>query len=255
MSEALDGEEGHDTEVESGNIEAEARKMGWVPEEEFKGERKPKRFKTAQEFVDDTEQISPHFKRLLADKDKEYEARFDRLGKVLKRQYDADLADIRTAQKAAAKDGDDEEFDRLEAEKTKLISQGPEAAAGAVPDLIVQFKERNTWYETDIDMAEIADAYSQKLLRDNPNLPLADNLKKTEAKLKAMFPDKFGKPAARRHADVDGGSENGGGSPSKKGKGWADLPPEFKKAYANFDPRIKKNLTQEKYAEQVWSVE
>lgn len=238
------------------DYEADARKMGWVPEEEFKGERRPVRFKTAQEFVEDTDHLSPHFKKLLDEQTKGFEERLSRLDKsnkiaqqLLERQFQTDLAAITAAQKVAAKDGDDEEFDRLEAVKSNLTK--PDAQDGP-PPAFIDFKERNPWYEADVEMAEIADAYSQKLYRDNPKLPFEDNLKKTEAKIKATFPDKF-KPKSNGHANVDGGSENGGDGPRKTTKGWSDLPPEAKKAWTGFDDRIKKSLTQDKYAKQYWS--
>ncbi len=256
MVDVIDGEASHDTEADSGNIEAEARKMGWVPEAEFKGERKPRRFKTAQEFVDDTESISPHFKRLLADKDKEYEARFDRLGKVLKRQYEADLSEITVAQKAAAKDGDDAEFDRLEAEKTKLIKQGPEASEQS-PD--EEFQKRNEWYGSDTRLTAMARGISQTIMADyhkknNRIMPQDEMFKAVEDEVKASadYREKYGK-TTQRHASVDGGGENGGDPPRKRGKGWGDLPPEAKRAWNGYDARIKKSLTQDKFADQYWS--
>ena len=224
MTDEISGAEGPEitpTEdaVPARDYESEARKMGWIPEVEFTAKKPGRTPKTAKEFVEDTDRISPHVKRMI---DAEVGDRVAKLEKVqqntikmMERQFQEDLANIRTAQKAAAKSGDEAEFDRLEEQKTNLIKQGPEAAEPAAePPVITEFKARNRWYETDADMAEIADAYSQKLYRENEKLPLSENLKRTEAKMKAMFPEKFGPKRLNGHASVDGGGENPGGNRS-----------------------------------------
>ena len=221
MTDEISGVEGPETTqtedaVPARDYETEARKMGWVPEAEFTAKKPGRLAKSAQKFVEDTDSISPHVKRII---DAEVGERVGRLEKVqqntirmMERQFQEDLTNIRTAQKAAAKDGDDAEFDRLEEQKSNLIKQGPDAAATTEePPALVEFKAKNPWYESDVELAEIAEAYSQKLNRDNPRLPFPDNLKKTEAKIRSMFPEKFETKKPNGHANVDGGGENPGG--------------------------------------------
>lgn len=209
--------------------EAEARVSGWVPEEEFKGDKRPAKFLSAEEFVRRGEEITPFIKRENQRLKEELEAerkataeRFARMEKMqaetLKRQADAHKAEldrIKAQKREAAAAGDVKEFDRLEAAQADLEKKAPKADAPPpeVPPALLKFKEANPWYETDSDLTDFALAVSQRLAQDNPAITLEDNLRQTVERVKKAFPHKFEegkkettKPAANGHAAVDGGS-------------------------------------------------
>lgn len=222
------------------NFESEAREMGWVPETEFKGDKD--RWKPAQKFVEDGEKILPivrsQLKRTqdeLAKKDVEFTKRLERMERMsnttierLKTQHAAELNRIQSAKEAAVEAGDIAEYrklDKQERDLSKETFETPEPVKQADPESI--FKEKNPWYGEDEDLTAFANGFSQELLRKNPNISLEDNLKQTEAKVKAAFPGKFStKSAANGHAAVDGGGDFPGSS-QKPGPG-SKLPPEAK---------------------------
>lgn len=265
MNEALGGEDSHN-DATNGNAgerdyEAEATKYGWMPEAEFKVKRPDRRAKTAQEFIEDLdrieERLSPRVQRMLDERTSRLDKAYKAVSQIQERQFQEDLASIRTAQKAAAKEGDDKEFDRLAGEAEALIKTGPDSEANTPPD--EAFRKRNDWYGDDEALTAMAQGISQKTMaayyeKNGKIMPTEEMFEIVEKKVKASaeYKAKFDKPP--RRASVDGGSENGDGpAPRGKAKTWSDLPAEAKKAWNGFDPKIKKGLTQEKYAESYWS--
>lgn len=232
------------------NYEAEAREMGWVPEEEFNG---PKgKWKDAKQFVEDGERILPivrsQLKRTqdeLAKKDAEFAKRIERIERMSKvsmerqkAQHKTELDRIKKEMRKAAEEGDTARYDQLDVQREELAGQSfdePQDDGKSDYDRAVQdFSSRNNWYGTDDVMTAWAEGYSQKIARDNPNISIEDNLKRVEAAAKEKFPDKFGgkKPAANGHAAVDGG----GSFPAapRRGKGAAQLPAEARAAGERF---------------------
>lgn len=206
------------------DFETEARAMGWVPEEEFKGDKKPARFKSAKEFVEDGEAMSPHVKRLLAAQEKVFEDRIAKIERMNKRTADEvqkrhkqELANLTEARKKAVAEGDAEEVARIsdeiaEKKATKADGEEDDEDLDAATE---KFAERNPWYGDDPILTNSAETISRKLAADyykkhGKQMPLDENFKQVEAKIKATpeyksrYPDD--KPAANGHAAVDGGS-------------------------------------------------
>ncbi len=206
------------------NYEAEARASGWVPETEWKGDKKPAKFLDAQEFVERGEELAPFLKkenkRLQERLDRvvrDFDGRVEKLNRVavttqerLVADYERQLNEIKTAQEKAVEAGDKDEFKRLERQRGTLEANRPEEIEieqpkGANPD--DEFRKSNTWYGVDDDMTAIAMGYSQKIQREsNGAMALEDNLRKTEAYMRQKYPALYGaKPAVNGHAAVDGG--------------------------------------------------
>lgn len=238
--------------------EAEAREMGWVPEEEFKGERKPAKFKTAQEFVED---IPPYVRKLLEKAEAKAEERFKRLEKVHEKTvkkitaiHEKEMAGLKAQRKEAIKAGDVELVEQLDEELEKRRDDAPltddpkEQKAAAEK----AFGEANPWYGKNRKMTAFARGISQDLAADNPEMTFDENVSQVLKAVREEFPEYFDiKPAANGHAAVDTGSENPSGR-SKGSKTYADLPAEAKRAWDAFDPRIKAELPKEKYAKEYW---
>lgn len=216
-------------QVQERDYDAEAKDMGWVPKEEFRGPAE--RWKPAQQFVEDGENILPivraENKRLKAEIDKinaDYATRFERLDKAAqvtikaaKAQFDRDLAALQTKRDEAVAAGDLQAFKATEKQITDHTANAPKVEDFEAPKtdapktddtVLDDWKKANTWYETDDALTEAAIGISQMLLRKNPNITMAENLRQTEAAMKERYPLKLGgKSGANGHAPVDGGGD------------------------------------------------
>lgn len=232
-------------EAPARDYEAEARDMGWVPQEEYRGD--PQRWKPADQFVKDGEKILPivrsqnkRLKEELEQTRKEFAeraARIERMSNAAlerqKAQHEAELARIKAAQRAAVEQGDTQEFERLDVIREKMAKQTFDDPVKETkqdnPEAVIEsWRKQNDWYLNDYEMTQEAERYSQFVAKRNPSISMADNLKEVEQHMRKKFPEKFGgKPAAKNgHAAVDGGGVFGA-APQKAGMA-AKLPDEAK---------------------------
>lgn len=205
------------------DYETEARKDGWVPEDEFKGDKKPVRFKTAKEFVEDGEALSPHMRRLLDNAKAEFKQELDGLRRVneatitrLTKIHDGEIADLKAAKKVAVKAGDEATVDRIDAQLDKLREEAPltDDPKSKKADAEKAFADANPWYGSNRKMTAFARGLSNDLAAESQaaGKPLSydDNIRQVLVAVREEFPEYFEKkPAANGHAAVDGGSENG----------------------------------------------
>ncbi len=231
------------------DFEAEARDQGWVPETEFKGDKKPKKFLSAEEFVERGEWADTIREKVEA----KYDDRFKKLERVhgktveqLQRQHEKEVAALTAERRAAIKEGNVEEVERIDGAIEDLKEAAPESkqqAAKAYDDypddyapekdspehtaMTLAFVRANPWMVDEPEMAEFAEKVSERHANANPNEGFKANAKATEAAVRRKFPNYFaGKPetAANGHAAVDGGGQFSGG-PIKTDK-LASLPAE-----------------------------
>lgn len=254
------------------DFEAEAREQGWVPEDEFKGDKKPKKFLSAEEFVERGEWASSIREKVEA----KYEDRFKKLEKVhgktleqLERQHQKEIAELTAQRREAIKKGDVAEVEKLDEQIDDLKDAKPDGpkAAKSYDDfddnyqpkedspehvsLIQGFVKTNAWMIDEPDMAEYAEKWSQRNANANPGIGFKANMKATEAAVRRKFPAYFAEhteTAANGHAAVDAGGQFGGGS--IKTDKLANLPSEaraqaksdmakFPKIYPNAEAWLK----------------
>lgn len=228
------------------DYEAEARAQGWVPEAEFKGEKKPAQFLDAETFVKRGEEITPfirkenqRLKEEAAKRDAEFAKRIERLEKTNRitfeaqqKAHEAEIARVKREMRAAVSSGDEAEFDRLEKVRDGLEKSAPkpdEPDEKLTPEAELSRKQEawraaNPWFDDDFEMQEFAIKYSDFHGRKHPNMSFEDNMKVVEAEVRKKFPDKFKSSAANGHAAVDGGGSFSA-APVKKGLA-AKLPAE-----------------------------
>lgn len=225
-------EAAHEAAVSSGD-EALARKLGWVPEDEFKGERRPAKFKTAQEYIDDT---PPSVLKIAERLEKDFEgrlARIEKMGnktvKLLQAQHEQEISTLKADRRVAAKAGDEAEVERISEKIEQAQNNGPDK--DEVHDVNEAFAKRNDWYGTDEELTAIAIGISQDVLaayskaHPGKEMPPEDMFDAVEKKVKATttYKAKTKTPGANGHASVDGGSD----SPAPaKGDPLASLPAE-----------------------------
>lgn len=238
-------------QTEARDYDKEAREAGWVPEAEFKGDRKPAKFLDAETFVKRGEEITPFVqkqnKQLRAEMDKkeaDFAKRIERMEKATQRAFEAaekqhktEIERVKRDQVAAVEAGDVKEYGRLEKIKGDLEASAPKAEEKPDPAADIATRQEkwrtdNPWFDDDFEMQEFAIKYSDFHGRKHPNLSFEDNMKVVEAEVKKKFPDKFGK-SGNGHAAVDGGG-NFPGTGRKQGKTGADLPAEARTAGEKF---------------------
>lgn len=253
-------------------IEQEARSMGWVPENEWKGDPPKGGFRSAEDFVQRGKDVLPLVnKRLkeenaaLSDKLAKLEsetadkiARMERMSSAaLKRQrsdleakYEAlkeeavetgDKAKYKEADKAgkeALADFDKAASDQDDKKEPKDKFEIPPSVKATVDDWIAE----NSWMKTDKEMNAVANARHERLLQEKPGLTLAENLADVRRYVEKKFPEKFGAdddqdddpPPQRRGSPVEGGSRTANG----RGSAFSRLP---KDAQAQADRFIKED--------------
>lgn len=265
-------QEGEPSEGEESEAEAKARRMGWAPKDEWRGDEA--RWKTAAEFLDFMDEAPAVQRERLEKADKrlsEYEQTADDLKRQLamvtkrlkeqdQRGYDRALADIKQQKRTAAETGDMDAFEAAEAAEDALrkdaakVEDTPDPMDKGdrkEPPEIKDWRGKNQWFDRDMEMTRAAEAFSKAFNEKNPGAGVGPMLEYVEGKVRAAFPEKFENPNRKEAPRT--------AAPGMAGKGrgkktFADLPADAKKACAEFiSDGIYK--TREEYAEDYFSQE
>lgn len=136
------------------DFEAEARVMGWKPEEEFaEGERRPREFRDAEAFVRAAEEKAGLQKQTIShlkEKVSFLERAVKKLTKMEQNAYSNALADIRAQMEDAVNAGDVEGFRALDkkADKIREDMRDDAPAHGEDPaEQVLAFRDTNPWYD------------------------------------------------------------------------------------------------------------
>lgn len=221
-------------------VEQEARKLGWKPPEEWRGEPPKNGFESAAEYLERANRQVPLLRKQL---DTERQARID-LERRLDRQSKEHAATVRDIQRMskvaldtqreqiearydgmmerAVESGDTEAFrqarrekteamakiderlrpDDIEADKTTKTADAelPPAVKATVDGWITE----NSWFVSDAEMSALANAYHARLLREKPGLTLVQNLEAVRKYVAKRFPERFDEAEGE---DVESGEE------------------------------------------------
>lgn len=242
-------------------VEKEAREIGWIPKEQFRGPEEE--WKDAEEFLKRGREFLPIVRannRKLLNELNEARGQLNDLKGALtvqqqttkdllehqateiKRQVESRIADLRAAKKAATKDGDhdlaadlDEQIDKTkdqlaEANKPKTVASPPPAPQGMKVEPWAQaFADENVeWLGTDKRKSALFQGIAQDLF-ETTQLRAGPLLEEAKKQMETML----GKPAARMQSKSEGGDGgwsgggNGGGGRTG-GKSFNDLPSDAK---------------------------
>jgi len=243
-------EAAEDDGADGPSAEDEARKQGWTPRSEFRGD--PEDWVPADEYLRMGD--PKYLRKALRDQKKEFRKlaqareqdaksfveRLDRFEAMSKAQRSKLYSDIEAARRQAVVAGDTEEYDRLNRVEQSLYeeevaagkaSARPERQDSAEPNQVVlDWIEENPWFETDQQLHFAAVTINKRIADKHPGLSHAEQLERTRAEVMKRFPDKFGekKPAPKTngHSAVEGGQRM---TVAPKGKGFADIPAEERK--------------------------
>lgn len=254
--------------AQNGDIEATARRMGWRPKTEFKGDEA--KWVDADSFVAKVQDEVPVLKRTLRDMDQKFarlEKKFEEQTQVLtdfrdfasrgeQRSYERALAELKSKRDIAVASADMAGFNSVQAEIEKLnVETKPTTTAKpaekietevqqAPPREITDWIAENPWYNNDTVLHNAAKGLDQQFLKDAPGMSLADRLAAVKAEVQKRWPEKFGN--TRRDAAgavLTPGSTSNGRKPAKS---YDNLPAEAKKACDKFVKTIK-GFTREQY--------
>lgn len=260
------------------DVEVKARNMGWVPKEEWRGN--PENWREAEEFIErgdywgilkerqgkileknetlegELKEVKGILKKTMDTLSKSDERNFEKAKKV----FEKEKAQLKRDLKAAAKEEDWGKFDDIETQIDSL--EEPEepqktevAAPTPTPDpVFVNWKDRNKWYGTDMNLSVDADAIGQALrLKIEKGIvsPMSDDafFDKVTKEIERMHPDKFKNPNRDNLNTVDGGNVEDRKT-NKKAKTFNNLPAEVKAEYERLKEDFKvagHEFTKEEY--------
>lgn len=265
MSEEI--EVGQDQEVEgvvqeapqTSPHDAEARLMGWVPKEEFRGPED--HWIDSETFINRGRQILPIVKKnneeltkkllALEAKERERDATvaewkefMQEAQKREREQFNQQIAALRAQKKQAISDGDGEAVveidDAIDAikDKQKESKEPVHVPTVQAPDpAFVAFTVENPWYGVDEDKTAYANGIGPAVRAAHPHLVGKDFLDMVAARVASKFPSK----------EVRASSVESAGTPTAKKTKYSynSLPEEAKKAHDKF---VKQKLmTSEEY--------
>lgn len=255
--------------------EAEARREGWLPKEEFKGPESA--WVDAETFVHRGKEINAILRKnnqRLEVELAQARGELSELGLTVKEfkeqfagmrenAYKRAMKEVREELKAARQEGDvekelaaEERLEQLREEKDQPAKEPPKPIVQTPPPNMEEFHRwhaENRWYDPqkDPELFDHMEGVALRLRREQPQLTGRAFLDEAAARVKKRFPDKFQNPN-RQNEMVDGGGRAKGGG--KKGKSYDDLPSEAKGACDRF---VKQGLfkDREDYAKDYFAQE
>ncbi len=256
------------------DLEGRARRMGWRPKDEFRGDQS--RWTDAETFIARGEAELP----VLRERYRALDDRFARTESELKELRDRaaeqtrvmgefrDLS-LRAEQRAYARakselegrmreavaSADQAGYDRALAELNALEpppavtkeppKEEPKPTTTKVEPEVQAWIAENEWFNRDPTLNAYAVARHGQLLQERPGMSIAENLAEVRREVVERFPDKFGNPKREKAPAV---ATSSAPAPSKKkGKSFDDLPSEAKQAFDRFK-RMMPDYKQEDYA-------
>jgi hypothetical protein len=233
------------------DIEERAKRMGWVPADEFRGD--PENWRDAEDFVKRGEEMLG----IAKERNRALDTRIQQLEDTIKdfteyhktveqraqeraeREYKKEIQRIQEEMKAAVRDGDVNKFEVLEKEREQL--KEPEEVGtptNTPPAAFREWHKENRWYtapgvpsaEGDKRISAYADKIALFFLEDPEFKYTAQDREFYDAvqrEVEAKFPEKFeGVEAPPARGRVESGEKFTPRRKARGGKTTSDLPPE-----------------------------
>jgi hypothetical protein len=221
MSEETPAPEGQEEQTpELSPVEVQAMELGWKPEEDFKADAKNegKKWRSAEEFMDrkslfDRIESGNHEVKQLK---KTLQQLASHQANIEKVAFQKALAELKAQRKEALAENDlvraEEIRDEMDDVRDKIEKVVPpvEVPAGPPPEL-VEFKQRNSWYQRDDAMTRYADSVGQELFQQG--LAPHKVLEGVERRTREAFPEKFRNPNRESAPEMVPSGRRAGSSP------------------------------------------
>ena len=249
---------------EQEQIEAEARKQGWRPQDEWEGD--PDQWKTAEKFLEDGKEINGILRKNFDKLNSEYanlraemSKRDELLTRVLRGQEEEKKAavekaikELKAERRRAVQESDVdlvEDLDSQIEEHQKSLSEADKGqedqGSNAPTQTFLAWQEQNKWYTDDPLMAMEANEIGAKLFQsEQARLGRTPDeqtiLNAVTRKMSQLYPNSeyFRKPAKGEPesdpVEGDGRPSNSGRNGKQKKKGYNDLPADAKAACDRF---------------------
>jgi hypothetical protein len=252
---------------EAHEVETKARRLGWAPREEFRGD--PSRWKPADEFLAHGEEILPILRQnneTLHDRLAKQERDLAEAKQVLfemrefnhrneQRIKTEARAEVEAEMRAAVETADSQRFEAANARMKTMDAPSNQAPPQRpyVEPAVQQWVTDNPWFNQDPMLNTVAQAIHVQLGREKPGLSLSDNLAEVTREVRARFPEKFGVNVRRSDASPVA-APGGAPAPRRTNKRtFDDLPQEAKDAYARFNKMMDGKYSKDEYlAQYVW---
>lgn len=191
--------------VESNPVVDQALEQGWVPKEDWIASGKSEdEWRPAKEFVERGEIFKSlhQVKRELRQEKAARETLQRHNQFIFEKAYNQAVVDLRKEKRDAIRAEDFDRLEQIETEMDQLQDQhqkerqalaASQAAAVnvGVPAEFQSWMDRNSWYATDQDLKDYADATGLVYANRNPHLPPTQVLKHVETEVRKKFPEKF----------------------------------------------------------------
>lgn len=234
------------------DYEAEASKEGWAPQEQWKGDSS--KWKTAQKFVEDGENINGILKSRLDRQDTrigellETNKQFASMSKkaLAKEKAESErlVGELSTARKQAITDGDGDAFEKADDAIQTLKAQAPIESAPQMAPAASDWLAGNDWYGKNQSLSIQADVISDRLRAAGYDDTSAGYFEELTTQVHAAFPNEFENPNRQRASSTEAGGDRGSEASGKKT--FDDLPADAKAQYEVFT-RDMPGFTKEQY--------
>jgi hypothetical protein len=242
------------------DIERQALDQGWVPKDQFKGDRN--NWTDAGEYIrrgkliDRIGSQSKELQRL----QKTNEDLINLVKKQSERIVEEKATEVLQKKREAISVGDIESAERFEKKYNEYVQEQEsiKAHSNQAQEIDSEYKDfvaRNKYWlnnntPENAAMVVYADNLEQALQKSNPNLPLSERLEEVENGVKTFFASRFDNPNRRRAPAVEAKTSTPKRDPKKVT--FDDLPEEAKRIVNNFvrvDTTGK--LSRDEYAQQL----
>ena len=225
-------------EPEERNFDDEARKEGWVPEEEWNGPKE--KWVDSATFVERGEKIAGILKskvsrleeevQRLAESNKQFGA-FHKtsLEKEQKKAAQA-IKELEQLRKQAISEGDGDAFDAADRQLSELKREAPQTDQTAHAQMAQQWLAENKWYNESPKLGPYADGIAERVAAEGYSGKAYFN--ELTRRTKEAFPEEFSNTRRTQSSAVEGGGEKE--TKNSKAKTYDNLPSDAKAACANF---------------------
>lgn len=185
--------------IEPNKFEIAAKTKGWKPKEEYEGAEEwwigAEEFLKREPLFDRIKQSTKEVKELK----KTIESMATHFKKAQEVAVAKAITDLKSQRKEAIQTGDVDKVEEIDKaiDEQKQIKADTPTKQEVAPE-IVEWVEKNQWFNTDKEMADFAVAYNKTQI--DKGISLSDALQKTAEAVKKAYPDKFTRNKERQQA-------------------------------------------------------
>ena len=198
-------EETQQPEEPTAAVEEQAKAMGWVPKDEFRGDER--KWRPAEHFLERGRTMIPILNAKIKNLQKQQEEKdksfMTYLSDMRNKLHERDMNDHEAKKRQAVDEGDTEAYNRLstQAPANDLPEyKPPQQTQDPVFD---EWKAENNWYDSDYEKHQEAENYGNFLKNTRPDLMGRDFLDEVSTHVK----QKFSNPNRIKPSAVDGGTQ------------------------------------------------